>query len=154
MKSKQTGSLVWHKSGWYGRYWRTVDGVRKRVFVDLETRNEILARQRLDTFVAVEEGRTLPAKDVLYAIEFAGFAVKYGFSSNPEKRLARHRADAERFGRVVGRVWTSPPHHDARSNESVMKERYGCVEYLHGADFDVVVAELSELVQAGIARAA
>lgn len=55
--SKQSGSLVWHKSGWYGRYWRTVDGVRKRVFVDLETKNQLIARQKLDALIAQEEGQ-------------------------------------------------------------------------------------------------
>jgi site-specific recombinase XerD len=43
------------KKGWYGRYLATVNGERKHVFVFLETRNEILARRKLDLLIEAEE---------------------------------------------------------------------------------------------------
>lgn len=52
MARKATGTLVWHSSGgWFGRYWATVDGERKRLFVSLDTPNETLANKRLAALV-------------------------------------------------------------------------------------------------------
>lgn len=51
MPRKATGTLVWHKEQWYGRYWATVDGERVRKFEPLGTKNELIARQRLAALV-------------------------------------------------------------------------------------------------------
>jgi integrase len=47
MPRKATGSLLWRSTGWYGRYFTNVDGVRTRICEDLGTKNELIARQRL-----------------------------------------------------------------------------------------------------------
>lgn len=61
MPRKATGQLILREKGYYGRYLATVDGVRKHVMVFLETRNEIIARQRLDALVAAEEAGRAPS---------------------------------------------------------------------------------------------
>jgi hypothetical protein len=56
MAPKQTGSLRLYKTGWHGRYWAMVDGVRKRVFVDLHTEDKGAARIRLGALMADAHG--------------------------------------------------------------------------------------------------
>jgi integrase len=55
MPRKPTGQLIERKTGWFARYLATVDGVRKHVSVDLETRNALIARRKLDTLLAAEQ---------------------------------------------------------------------------------------------------
>jgi site-specific recombinase XerD len=60
MPRKATGQLILRKNGYYGRYLATVDGVRKHVFTFLETKNELIARRRLDALIAAEEAAHEP----------------------------------------------------------------------------------------------
>ncbi|MFM2416366.1 MAG: hypothetical protein RL385_1089 [Pseudomonadota bacterium] len=62
MPRKATGTLVWHRSGWHGRYWAVVDGERKRVFVDLETKNTLDAESKLAIFIARGSAQPEPGR--------------------------------------------------------------------------------------------
>jgi integrase len=55
MPRKATGTLVNQGGHWFGRYWAMVDGERVRRFVDLDTQNELRAKQTLAKLVAADE---------------------------------------------------------------------------------------------------
>lgn len=81
----------------------------------------------------------------LYAVEIVGVGVKFGYTRNPKNRLTNHVKSAANHAREVGRIWLSADHDGALANEAALKAEHGGREYLHGADFDVVVAALKSL---------
>lgn len=46
MPRKNEGTLIHKPSGWYARFWVTIDGVKMRKWFDLETRNRNVAQEK------------------------------------------------------------------------------------------------------------
>jgi integrase len=61
MARKATGTVLWYRSGFHARYWSTVAGERKRLFVDLETTNRLEAERRLAALVDADRAGQQPA---------------------------------------------------------------------------------------------
>ena len=60
----QKGELFWRKTGWYGRWYATVDGERVRVAKALGTDNKAVAAKKLQRLVASGQATTAEAKRV------------------------------------------------------------------------------------------
>lgn len=87
----------------------------------------------------------------LYLLEVVDVCVKVGISGDIAARMRGHAAMAAKFGRSLGRLWVSPPHPEARRNESAMKLGSAYGEYLR-MSLEEAVAKASSLKMTVTAR--
>ncbi len=92
------GSLVWRKSGWFGRYWATVDGEKVRVIVPLGTSHKAAATRKLERLVA---DATPVAAEVTSSVETVDSYAEGWLKA----RVARGLPSAANERRYYERIW-------------------------------------------------
>lgn len=108
---------------------------------------EATAYQALDKFWRMlEQPATKPVGSPahLYVVEIVDHAVKVGITTRLDSRLSYHKSMARSFGFELGRIWATPVHAEAKTNERVLSGGHR-QEYLR-RDFDDVVEQASTLV--------